>query len=261
MPFGGVKDSGFGTLRRTGGDRRVHRAAVDHGAGRQRAPVPVLSLDGRDRLPLRRDSRARRRRARRRARRVHAPHPARRRARADPPGTARPDAGPDDARRHLRPADRDGLRAQARVLVGRQPGRRLAAPPAGRGRARLAARRSSSRSTRTPAWRPRTRPAHANLPFGVLRGYAGTDLAAAHAGRVRRLPVHGRAAGGRAGAPAGRRDHPRPAGRPARQRPALGDHRCAEGGRARVAALDRHRRGGRRRARAAARRPSSCRPG
>ena len=53
----------------------------------------------------------------------------------------------------------------------------------------------------------------ANLPFGVLRGYAGTDLAAQHPPGLARLPVHRRAAGGRAGDQAGRRDRARPAGR------------------------------------------------
>ena len=90
----------------------------------------------------------------------------------------------------------------------------------------------------------------ANLPFGVLRGYHGTDLAGAHARRDDRLPVHRRGARGGAGAPSRRRDRPRAAGRSARQRPALGDHRRPEGGRARLRALDRDRRGGRRRARA-----------
>ena len=46
MPFGGVKDSGLGTLRRPGGHRRVHRASLDHGAGRLRPPVPVLGRLG-----------------------------------------------------------------------------------------------------------------------------------------------------------------------------------------------------------------------
>ena len=32
MPFGGVKGSGYGSLRRQGGHRGVHRAALDHGA-------------------------------------------------------------------------------------------------------------------------------------------------------------------------------------------------------------------------------------
>ena len=74
----------------------------------------------------------------------------------------------------------------ARKLVfslGRQPGRRLAAPAARRGRARLAARRSSSRSTRTPGWRPRTRPARRTCRSASLRGYVGSDLAGAHARR------------------------------------------------------------------------------
>ena len=39
-------------------------------------------------------------------------------------------------------------------------------------------RRSSWRSTLTRGWRPRTRRVRANLPFGVLRGYAGNDLVA-----------------------------------------------------------------------------------
>ena len=69
------------------------------------------------------------------------------------------------------------------------------------------------------------------LPFAVLRGYLGTDLLDAHRhDRSRSLPVHRRGADRRAGAQPGRRDHPRPAGRPRRQRPALGHHRRAEGG-------------------------------
>ena len=40
----------------------------------------------------------------------------------------------------------------------------------------------------------------ANLPFGVLRGYRGTDLAAHDPRRRDRLPVHRRGAGGGAGA-------------------------------------------------------------
>ncbi len=44
------------------------------------------------------------------------------------------------------------------------------------------------------------------------------------------MPVHGRGARGRPGAPAHGRDRPRAAGGPARERPALGDHGGLEGG-------------------------------
>jgi acyl-CoA reductase-like NAD-dependent aldehyde dehydrogenase len=36
MPFGGVKGIGHGPLRRQGGHRRVHRAALDHACRRSR---------------------------------------------------------------------------------------------------------------------------------------------------------------------------------------------------------------------------------
>ena len=98
------------------------------------------------------------------------------------------------------------------------------------GRRRRTCRSACCAATRGPTWPAHTRVARSSCPFT------------------------GRAAGGGAGAPAGRRHRPRAAGRPARQRPALGDHGRAEGGRARLGALDRDRRGGRRRARAAARR-------
>ena len=151
----------------------------------------------------------------------------------------------------LRPDGRDGLRAEARLLLGRESRRRLAAPDPRRGRERLAgaarargalARRHGGRvvgrrrepALRRPARLPRRRPAGADA-----RG-------------DRRLPVHRRGARGGAGAAARRRDRPRAAGRPAGQRPALGDQRRAEGGGARLHALARHRRGDRRPARAAA---------
>ena len=101
----------------------------------------------------------------------------------------------------------------------------------------------------------------ANLPFAVLRGYRGGDLPAHTRVAPIDVPVHRRGARRRAGAAAGRRDRPRAAGRPARQRPALGDPRRAEGGRPRVGALDRDGRGDRRRARAAAGRACACRAG
>ena len=46
MPFGGVKASGLRPLRRQGGDRRVHRAPLDHDPDRA-AALPVLSDDAR----------------------------------------------------------------------------------------------------------------------------------------------------------------------------------------------------------------------
>ena len=93
----------------------------------------------------------------------------------------------------------------------------------------------------------------ANLPFGVLRGYARHRPAPpTRASRAIDVPVHRRGARRRAGAPARTSASSTPSGRPARQRAALGDRRRAEGGRARLGALDRHGRGDRRRARAAA---------
>ena len=70
--------------------------------------------------------------------------------------------------------------------------------------------------------------------------------------RERHLPLHGRGAGGREGAPPRRRRHPRPAGGRGGERPDVGHHRRPEGGRARLAAGDRDGRGDRSGARAAA---------
>ena len=68
----------------------------------------------------------------------------------------------------------------------------------------------------------------------MLRGYAGTDLAD-HTANVATIacPFTGEELTAVAGAAARRGDHPRPAGRPRRQRAALGHHRRAEGGGAR----------------------------
>ena len=66
----------------------------------------------------------------------------------------------------------------------------------------------------------------ANLPFGVLRGYRGTDLAARTRVARDQCPFTGEELAAVPAHPAGRRDRPRAAGRPARQRPALGDHRA-----------------------------------
>ena len=111
-------------------------------------------------LTPRRGRGARPGRRHRRARGVHAPDPARRRPRADPARAPGPDARADDARRHLRPADRDGLRAEADLLLGREPRRRLAAPAPRSGRARLAAS-------------ARARGAHPRRHGGGVRGRRG----------------------------------------------------------------------------------------
>ena len=92
------------------------------------------------------------------------------------------------------------------------------------------------------------------LPFGVLRGYAGTDLVGRTASLAEiECPFTGeRLAAVRAIRPdVG--DRPRPAGGHRGQRAAVGHHRRPEGDGARLGALDRDRRGDRRRARAASR--------
>ena len=100
------------------------------------------------------------------------------------------------------------------------------------------------------------------LPFGVLRGYVGTDLVEqTRQHRPHHVPLHGRGAHGGAGPAARRRGHPRPAGRPQGQRAAVGPRRGAEGSGAGGAAVDRHRGGGGRRARRRGPTPSCCRPG
>ena len=92
----------------------------------------------------------------------------------------------------------------------------------------------------------------AGLPFAVFRGYIGVDLPKVNPNiRSITCPYTGETAGDRAGDPAGRRDHPCPARRPRRQRPARRHRRGAEAGGARGQALDRHRRGDRRRFRSA----------
>ena len=128
-----------GSPKLHGGKRGVRRCGQPHRRpGHPRVP-PRRIWEWPSSSPSPTRSAARPRRRHGRARGLHAPDPARGGARADPAGAARPDARPDDARRDLRPADRGGLRARARLLVGRESGRRLAAPAARRGRARLAA--------------------------------------------------------------------------------------------------------------------------
>ncbi len=106
----------------------------------------------------------------------------------------------DDARPDLRPAHRHGLRRQARVLLGRQSGRRLAAPLPRRGRERLAA------SARDRGALPRR---HGQRLRGRRGRAAVRDLPRLHRRRpaegqsehqAHHLPVHRRGARRRAGA-------------------------------------------------------------
>ena len=170
------------------------------------------------------------RRRHRRARGVHPPHPVRRRARDHPPGPARPDPGPAHARRRLRPDDRHGLRPQARVLVGRQPGRRVAPPLPRRGRARLAAPLELEEHSHA-GMANRYVAGASGLPFAVLRGYAGTDLPG-HTANV--APIACPFTGEELTAVAALRPdvtiiHAQRADR-RRERAAVGHHRRAEGG-------------------------------
>ena len=174
---------------------------------------------------------------------------------------ARPHARAHDARSHLRSAHRHGLRAQARLLVGRQSRRGIAAPPARRGRERLAASaRDRGAQPRRHGRRLRRRRSGTALRHPPrLRGLDLPKVQPEHP--LGRLPLHRRGARGRAGDPPRRRDHPRAARRPRGQRADRGHRRRAEGGRARRAALHRHGRGDRRRSRRADPNSSSCRTG
>ena len=122
-------------------------------------------------------------------------------------------------------------------------------------RSRTAGRtRSRSRSTATPGIANRYVAAASGPP---VRGHARLQRhrpARAHAEhQADHLPVHRRGADRGAGARPRRRDHPRPARRPRGQRADVGPDRGAEGGGAGRQALAGHRRGDRRRARAACR--------
>ena len=185
----------------------------------------------RDHIPRRRRRRPGPRRGHGRAGGLHPPDPGRRRAGDHPPAQARPDAGADDPGHRLRPADRRRLRAQADLLLGRQPGRRLAAPLPRRGAERttleIEEHSHAGMANRYVA-------AASHLPFAVHARLQRHVAARAHGhDQADHLPVHRRAADRGPGARPRRRDHPRPAGRPRGQRPALGPGRRAEGGRAR----------------------------
>ena len=250
MPFGGVKDSRLGAVRRAGGRRRVHRAPLGHRAGRDGPSVPVLS----------------------RWREIVTLAEAVRELVHDGDTVALegfthliPNAAGHELIRQGR-RDLTLVRMTPDVvydqLIGMGCARKLVFSWGGNPGVGSLHRLRDAVEHGWPAPLELEEHSHAgmaaayaagaaNLPFGVLRGYAGTDLAARTRVATDHLPVHRRGARGGAGAPARRRHHPRAAGRPEGQRPALGDHRRAEGGGARVRALDRDRRGDRRRARAA----------
>ena len=97
----------------------------------------------------------------------------------------------------------------------------------------------------------------ANLPFGVLRGYAGTELAEQTASPPFTCPFTGEELAAVPGAPPRRRHRPRAAGGRGGKRAAVGDRGRAERGRARLAAGDRDGRGDRDRLE---QRPGGARP-
>ena len=154
-----------------------------------------------------------------------------------------------------------GCAQRAGLLLGRQPGRRLAAPVPRRGRARLAG----------PAGDRGAQPRRHGQPVRGRRVRAAVRRAARlrrhRPGRAHRhhradhLPVHRRGAHRGAGAATRTSRSSTPSAPTGGQRAAVGHHRRAEGGGAGGAALAGHRRGGRRPARPAARARSCCRPG
>ena len=94
----------------------------------------------------------------------------------------------------------------------------------------------------------------ANLPFGVLRGYAGTDLPRAPPRPLGGLPVHGGGAGRGAGACGRTSASSTPSGPIATATCSSGASSACRRRRCSPAALDRHGRGDRGRARSPARR-------
>ena len=110
--------------------------------------------------------------------RLHPSDPVRCRPRDDQTAEERTHSGPDDPVRDLRPADRDGLCPRPDLLLGRKS--RGGVPPQVSGaRSKMVIPAPWTwRSTATPGWRPGMQPAPPGSPFGVLRGYAGSDLLA-----------------------------------------------------------------------------------
>ena len=130
----------------------------------------------------------------------------------------------------LRPADRHGLRAQAGLLLGRQPRRRLAAPLPRRGRARLAAAARARGALARGHGRGLRGRRRRTCRSAMLRGYARHR--SRRRTRASRWSTARSPASELAAVPALRPDvgivHAQQADR-ARQRAALGDQRRAEG--------------------------------
>ena len=204
-------------------------------------------------VPLRGDRRERQRRRHRRPRGLHPPDPLRGRPRDHPPGPPRPHARPHDAGPDLRPAHRHGLRRASSIFsYGGNPG---------------VGSLHRFRDAVENDWpRPLEIVEHshaglanayvagaAGLPFAVLRGYIGHRPRRAQPARSSQVecPFTGEQLSAVSAINPDVVGHPRPAGRRAGQRHALGPVRRAEGGGAGRRARDRDRRGGRRRARAA----------
>ena len=140
---------------------------------------------------------------------VHSPDPVRGGTRDHPAGPQGSDSDPHDSGPDLRPDDRDGDGAQAGVFLGRQSGGGVAAPCAGRGRARLAgAARDRRAQSRGDGQRLR-----GGGGGDALRIFSRVSRLGPAGGQprhtLRHLSLHRRGAGVRAGAAAGRDDHPR----------------------------------------------------
>ena len=256
MPFGGVKDSGWGRFGGHVRDGRVHRAALGHRAERDA---------GRSRSDARRGSRWLRSSPLAEAvtELVHdgdtvalegfthliphaAGHELIRQGRRDLTLVRMtPDVIYDQMIGIGLRARSSSSRGAATRASARCTGSATRSSTAGR-------RRSRSRSTRTRAWRRPTPPARRtcrSASCAATRAPTSPRTRRRRRGSTARSPARGWPRCRRSGPDVGI-VHAQQADR-RRQRPALGDQRRPEGGRAGVGAIDRDRRGDRRRARAA----------
>ena len=129
------------------------------------------------------------------------------------------------------------LRHQVDVLVGWQPGCRLAATLSGRCREPMAATARDRRAQPRGDGHPLRRRCGGSALRHAARLRRHGSAEAHHDDQDRRVSVHRRGAGGRACNQSRCRHHPRSARRPRRQRADLGLARRAERSRARLAAL------------------------